>query len=214
MLTGKAAFDGETITDRLAAVVRAEPDWTLLPEKTPRRIRELLRRCLVKDPKQRLQAIGEARIAPEKSLNDPDVENAAPMAVASRKREWMFGVFGLAGILAAVVLAVLRWSPAVEKPRVVRAYLKPVPGTSYNDYEPAIGVRIVARRIAREAYVALNTADGKISIWVRPIDSLKAQILPGTEGGSYPFWSADSRSIGSVRNLHRSPSATSMARSR
>ena len=54
MLTGKHAFDGETVTDVLAAVVRAEPDWDLLPENTPRAMRKLLERCLKKDAKQRL----------------------------------------------------------------------------------------------------------------------------------------------------------------
>jgi serine/threonine-protein kinase len=63
MLAGKRAFEGETVTDVLAAVVRAEPDWSPLPTSTPDRVRELLRRCLKKDAKQRLQAIGDARIA-------------------------------------------------------------------------------------------------------------------------------------------------------
>src|SRR5208282_2785914 len=58
MLTGRQAFDGETVTDVLAAVMKDEPNWASLPAETPRRIRELLRRCLDKDPKRRLQAIG------------------------------------------------------------------------------------------------------------------------------------------------------------
>jgi len=68
MLTGRPAFDGETTTELLAAVIRGEPDWDALPATTPPKVRELLRRCLVKDPKQRLQAIGEARIAVEETL--------------------------------------------------------------------------------------------------------------------------------------------------
>ena len=58
MLTGKMAFQGETVTDTLAAVIRAEPDWSQLPAATPIRVRVLLQRCLQKDTKQRLQAIG------------------------------------------------------------------------------------------------------------------------------------------------------------
>jgi hypothetical protein len=68
MLAGKPALEGETTSDVLAAVIRAEPDWDALPGTTPARIRELVRRCLVKDPKQRLQAIGDARIAIEEAL--------------------------------------------------------------------------------------------------------------------------------------------------
>jgi serine/threonine protein kinase len=62
MLTGRRAFEGETVTDVLAAVVRAEPEWSQLPTSTPDWVRGLLRRCLKKDAKQRLQAIGDARI--------------------------------------------------------------------------------------------------------------------------------------------------------
>jgi serine/threonine protein kinase/Tol biopolymer transport system component len=68
MLSGKQAFVGETSSDILADVIRGEPRWQELPESTPPRLSELLRRCLQKDPKQRLQAIGEARIAVEQTL--------------------------------------------------------------------------------------------------------------------------------------------------
>jgi len=65
MFTGQRLFGGETVSDTLAAVITKEPDWEVLPASTPARIRQLLRRCLTRDPKQRLQAIGEARIAIE-----------------------------------------------------------------------------------------------------------------------------------------------------
>jgi eukaryotic-like serine/threonine-protein kinase len=65
MLTGQQAFHGEDVTEILAAVVRAEPDWNRLPANTPAAIRTLLRRCLAKDVRQRLQHIGEARFALE-----------------------------------------------------------------------------------------------------------------------------------------------------
>ncbi|HET9180305.1 MAG TPA: protein kinase [Terriglobia bacterium] len=68
MLSGRKPFDGETISDVLAAVIRAEPEWTALPAGTPPHIQRLVRRCLNKDPKQRLRDIGEARIAIEETL--------------------------------------------------------------------------------------------------------------------------------------------------
>ena len=61
MLAGKRAFEGEDVTDVLAAVVRAEPDWAELPVEAPAPIRKLLRRCLEKDRKRRLADIAEAR---------------------------------------------------------------------------------------------------------------------------------------------------------
>jgi serine/threonine protein kinase len=69
MLTGKHAFEGESVTDTLAAVIRGDPDWTLLPATTPQAVRNLLQRCLKKDPKQRLQSIGEARITFDEVLS-------------------------------------------------------------------------------------------------------------------------------------------------
>jgi serine/threonine protein kinase/Tol biopolymer transport system component len=72
MLTGKHAFAGETSGDTLAAVITREPEWDALPATTPAEIQRLVRRCLMKDPKRRLQAIGEARIAIEETLSGAD----------------------------------------------------------------------------------------------------------------------------------------------
>ena len=76
MLTGKALFAGETVTDVLAAVVTREPDLDALPAATPPAVRQLLQRCLDKDPRRRLRDIGEARVL----LEAPDAEAAAPSA--------------------------------------------------------------------------------------------------------------------------------------
>jgi serine/threonine-protein kinase len=62
MLAGKKAFEGESVFDTLASVLKLDPDWSALPAETPPAIRNLIRRCLTKDRRQRLQAIGEARI--------------------------------------------------------------------------------------------------------------------------------------------------------
>jgi eukaryotic-like serine/threonine-protein kinase len=84
MLTGKMAFSGEAVTDTLAAVIRAEPDWSQLPAATPVRVRVLLQRCLQKDPKQRLRDIGDARISLDEVLSgapDPALADT-PQAAA------------------------------------------------------------------------------------------------------------------------------------
>src|SRR5262249_52374454 len=82
---------GETVSDTLAAVLRAEPDWTLLPNETPRAIVKLLKRCLEKDPRQRLRDIGEARIVIEAVERGVDIEEPASSAMGTRagtKRAW------------------------------------------------------------------------------------------------------------------------------
>lgn len=87
MLTGKRAFEGETVSDVLAAVITKDPDWNALPESIPASIRTLLRRCLDKDPKRRLQAVGEARIAIEETLEgDAGAELALPAGAQQSAR--------------------------------------------------------------------------------------------------------------------------------
>src|SRR5215831_19247395 len=87
MLTGKMLFgEGETVNDSLAAVITKEPDWTALPRETPAHVRRLLERCLRKDPKRRLQAIGEARIALDEP-NEQATESSAPRA--TRWGSWL-----------------------------------------------------------------------------------------------------------------------------
>ena len=79
MLTGARAFAGDDVSDTLAAVLRAEPDWRTLPPETPASIRRLLRRCLEKDRKRRLSDAADARLEIEDALTAPasDVGHAA-----------------------------------------------------------------------------------------------------------------------------------------
>ena len=70
LLTGKATFHGEDVTDILAAVVRAEPDWQALPAATPLKVRDLLRRCLQKDKTLRMQSAGDVGIEIHEALTD------------------------------------------------------------------------------------------------------------------------------------------------
>ena len=68
MLTGRRAFEGETVTDMLAAVLTREPDWSALPAATPVAVRRVLRRCLARDPKDRLHDVADARLELEEQL--------------------------------------------------------------------------------------------------------------------------------------------------
>ncbi len=109
MLTGRRVFGGENVTDTLAEIIKSEPDWSLLPANTPRPIRILLQRCLKKDVKQRLQAIGEARIVIEEVLAGPagthgeETENAKAGTAERRSHSlvgWIGGFF-IGALLAA-----------------------------------------------------------------------------------------------------------------
>ena len=111
MLTGKMVFSGETVTDTLAEIVKSEPNWNLLPAKTPRAILTLLQRCLKKDEKQRLQAIGEARIVIEEVLarkTAPDAQQIAGAAVPEKRSNSLVGWIG--GFVAgAMIVAASAW---------------------------------------------------------------------------------------------------------
>jgi Tol biopolymer transport system component len=112
-LTGKRLFEGETLTETLAAVLRQDVDLGGLPAATPPGLRRLLRRCLERDPKNRLHDIADARIALDEIRSEP--REAAPVAVApSTKRSllpWVAGAFVLGAVLAAAALS-LKSAPA------------------------------------------------------------------------------------------------------
>jgi serine/threonine protein kinase len=92
MLTGRHAFEGEHLTDFVVAVMTKEPDWAALPASMPLRIVELLRRCLKKDPRERLRDIGDARIELEDALKAPRRAGKVPVARAVA-RKYKFDAF-------------------------------------------------------------------------------------------------------------------------
>jgi eukaryotic-like serine/threonine-protein kinase len=193
MLTGKMAFRGESVADTLAAVIRNEPDWSQLPATTPQHVRILLRRCLQKDARQRLQAIGEARIsldevpslAPERA---PSL--AAVGQVDARRRLWLVSGIASLLLLATVLLAFLylRQQPAV--PQVMRFEI-PLPENVASG-----GGFALSPDGSKLAFIGRG-ADGQDRLWVRLLETLVARPLDGSEGArDYPFWSWDSRFIG------------------
>jgi TolB-like protein/Flp pilus assembly protein TadD len=112
MLTGKKLYASKTISDTLAAVLRADIDWNVLPGDTPASIRTVLRRCLTKDRKQRLQAIGDARIAIEECLGNPAGESVLEVgshAGRHRRRERLAWGVSFVLLIAALVLAVVHF---------------------------------------------------------------------------------------------------------
>jgi serine/threonine-protein kinase len=108
MLSGNMAFRGDAVADTLAAVLKSEPDWSRLPAATPQQVRVLLRRCLQKDSRQRLQAIGDARIALEEALaqSPEDFTGAGVSPAPSRSHPLRWAIAG-AGIMAALVLVIV-----------------------------------------------------------------------------------------------------------
>ena len=192
MLTGKMAFSGEAVTDTLAAVIRAEPDWSQLPAATPVRVRVLLQRCLQKDPKQRLQAIGDARISLDEVLSgapDPALAGASQAAAPLWRRALPWAIAGL----LFVVLAPVAFIHFREKPPA------PAEPVRFDISPPGRGTISVFELSpdGRQLAFAAAGADGVPSVWIRSLDSTEARRLSGSESTQLTtfFWSPDSRYI-------------------
>lgn len=152
MLTGKQAFDGEDVTEILASVVKTEPNWSLVPESTPPAIRVLLRRCLRKDKRQRLQDATDVRIEIEEALAAP----ACTVPIVFEPRHTLFWrwtlVAGLALVIGAVVagLAVWKLQPVEAPPYVTRSVVGVAPSEGLQTSAPGLcrsgGEGQVARR--------------------------------------------------------------------
>ncbi|HEV2248165.1 MAG TPA: serine/threonine-protein kinase, partial [Terriglobia bacterium] len=123
MLSGRKAFDGETISDVLAAVLTKEPEWNALPKTAPLSIQKLTRRCLVKDAKQRLRDIGEARIAIEEELSGtgvpPVIEHGQDAHATRATPPLRRALPWLAAVVLVILVAGLFWlSHPPAKPQV------------------------------------------------------------------------------------------------
>jgi Tol biopolymer transport system component len=186
MLTGSEVFAGETVGEILGGVFKAEPDWRRLPNDTPQGVRYLLRRCLQKDSKQRLQCMGDARIQLDEAGST--VEGETPLALAASRRKerlaWISGLAVVTMIATGALIWVFRPLPAANEMRLEIS----TPPTA----DPAsIAISPDGHQI-----VFVGTSEGKSKLWVRPLNSLAGRALAGTDGAFFPFWSPDSQSIG------------------
>jgi eukaryotic-like serine/threonine-protein kinase len=186
MLVGAQLFGGEDVTESIAAIVRAEPDWGRLPCDTPAAIRRLLRRCLAKDPKDRLTDVGVARLEIKDALTAPFSEADAPAALPSRRARlpWI-----VAAMSVALTLAVVAWSLQLHSVDPFPMQLEIVPPTGFSPDSLALSPD--GKQLAFVAPV-----NGIQSLWVRKLDQDSAQPVPGTSDASLPFWAPDGRAIG------------------
>ena len=169
MLTGRRAFEGQEISDVLAAVLRQDIDWTALPPGTPPNIRRLLKRCLEKDPRKRLSAIGDARL--ELDEPEPAAAASAPRRCAARRsiaaRLWP--------AIAGVVLTAVRRGAAVAKVpggrgRTVLTRLSVLPPPGDELYPDSTGVAISPDG-TMVAFVVGSVTQSETQLWVRSLDS-------------------------------------------
>jgi serine/threonine protein kinase len=187
MLMGKALFEGETVTHTLASVLKDTIDFEAVQAPPP--IRELARRCLERDPRNRLQAIGEARIAIQKFLANPKIGESIAAVQASPRRAGKLPWILAAGLgLAASVFATL-WMQPAPPARLMRFEIGAPAGSSLPESVPSPspdGTMI--------AY-PVKGPDSRNRIHVRQIDKLETRALPGTDEVIHMWWSPDSKSL-------------------
>jgi eukaryotic-like serine/threonine-protein kinase len=120
MLTGRVAFEGDTVSDTIAGIIEREPDWALLPTAVPFRIRELLQLCLVKDVRKRRQNISDVRLDIERAIDTPLPIPAAAILSAPRGRLFWKRVAVLAFLSGAITTAAIAWvlRPARSVPAI------------------------------------------------------------------------------------------------
>jgi eukaryotic-like serine/threonine-protein kinase len=193
MLTGRQIFSGETVSDTLAAVLRADLDWSALPRETPAAVRRLLRRCLERDRKRRMCDIGDARLEIDEALAAPAEPSPTAVAAPPQPRgsvNWWLAAVGVVA-LAGVVVAVVHFrEPPPEAPAAVR-FSVPAPDKMLFASPFRLALSPDGRRLVFTCATAQTTM-----LCVRSLDSLDARPLAGTEGAGAAFWSPDSRWIG------------------
>jgi Tol biopolymer transport system component len=200
MLTAQQCFGGKTVSDTLAAVLRAEPDWNALPKDTPQAIVKLLRRCLDKEVNTRLRDIGEARIVIDGVLHGDIVDESpavAAAAVAPARKAGTIIAWSLVGVLAitaGVTLNALLKKEDIPA-RVMRTSILPAEKVRFNLRGIHPGPITISPNGERIAYAGLASGGAPL-LYVRDLNSMETRSLRGTDGAGYPFWSPDGRSIG------------------
>jgi Tol biopolymer transport system component len=204
MLAGRRAFQGDDVSTTMAAVLLKEPDWSALPAATPGAVRRLLTRCLTKDPKARLRDVGEARLRIDDLLSGAAGEVDAPampqtVPLWRRVVPWAAaGVLALGSMLIGAAVARRSVGDVTSMAVPVTFAVAPPENTSFGG--PPEGGTGTATQVAVSPdgrnIVFVAGAQSAYQIYLRPIASLAARAIPGTDGGTFPFWSPDSRFIG------------------
>ena len=197
-LTGKRAFEGETITETIAAVLTDNPQWDALPENTPWSIRTLLLRCLEKEANRRLRGMSDAKIEIEKALAEPTRVSGIEVTSAAQPARWRQVItLSITAVLASFVTGIAIWmfmpssppSPQLSKKLVITSLLNT---TLFNNPGRNLAISPDGRRIA---YQILS--NGRAQLYLRSLDEFTTTLIPGTETmtGSAPIFSPDGESV-------------------
>jgi Tol biopolymer transport system component len=204
MLTGRDAFGGLTPSDTLAAILERDADLQALPAAAPLGIAQLLKRCFEKDPRRRLRDIGEARIEIEDAMRvlaartDDVVPVPAKSTAATESSLWPAARTSRVAWLVAAVATLAVVGLSISTVRYLRETLAPSRPEMRVDINPPAQSQPLEFALSPngQQIVFVSSADGRWRLWLRALNKVDAHAMTGTDGARYPFWSADSRSIG------------------
>ena len=189
MLTGTKPFPGDDISQTLARVIDREPDWNALPATVSPSLATYLRRCLQKDPRQRVQAIGDVRLAMEGAFETTPTQQGA----VSQPLGWRasMGMAAAAALLVSVITGVAVWrvTRPDPPPRPVARFSLPLP--------PDVSLSGTGRKV-----VALSSDGTRLvysannQLYLRAMDQIEATPVRGTESARSPFFSPDGEWVG------------------
>jgi Tol biopolymer transport system component/predicted Ser/Thr protein kinase len=194
LLTGRRLFEGESTDETLVKVRTAAIDLDPLPRETPPGVRDLLARCLDRNPRTRLRDIGEARIHLQRARETP-LPAAAAIWRQRLARAWPWAALAVAA--AAILLL------AAER-RDGREPAAPAPVTFHVEAPPQVTVvgGPALSPDGRHVAFTAKARDGRTGIWVHALQSGEARLLAGTEDAFDPlFWSPDGRFVGFATGL-------------
>jgi serine/threonine protein kinase/WD40 repeat protein len=183
-LTTKRAFAGDTVTETLAAILKGEPDWSALPGTVPLEVVDVVRRCLQKDPKERVRDIGDARIELCESLRAPAVAARPPV-----KTRWRQALPWGMVLVCIAILTIILVSEQLRHPgssRYVRRFTVSMGRVRY----PSSAAVAISPNGAELAYAA----DGRL--YRRPMDQFATARLGDSQEVQVPFFSANSEWLG------------------
>ena len=189
MFTARQPFDARTASDQIARILEHEPEWDRLPAAVPPAISRLLKRCLNKDPSERLHDIADARleIAEELSLPASRIGRVIPIARSNTRWVWIALMSAAAVVAATIWWALSRETgPAPSAPPVEFGVRFP------DNHFPSNGLAVSPDG----RHIAVGIFANAPQIWVHSLESSQTRPLAGAEGSLAPFWSADSTRIG------------------
>ena len=196
MATGRPPFNGKSKASLIAAILSSEPpDITTLQPMIPAALNRVVKTCLLKDPADRFQTAHDLKLQLE-WITDAGSQAVLPAPVLARRKRLVQVAWGLGVLLPILAVFATRFyfHFSEEKRAPIVAFLPPPDRATIEFAGDTAGPPVISPNGRFIAFAAASL--GTTKLWLRALDAEKAQPLADTEGASFPFWSADSRSIG------------------